>query len=429
MKILIIDDNEAKRDRVKKVLADEFGRKVPRVAEAIDYDSAMRELSSSHFDLVILDLMLPGPGNEGSPAIARAIINNLLKGTAEFPPSYIIGLTAYEEAAAEEQLFYGENLLSLEIFSETDDTWANKLVSKIRYLEKSKAAAVNFQANSFDIDVVVLVARYEREYVPIVKNLLNDVEENTYPLWPGRASFGTIVLPGMRALRAVVCCIGEMGLAPASAVTSQAIALFRPRLVSMLGMCCGFNVQACSSPRRMLDAIVVREVSCWEEGRIQDEERNHPEFKSRAKVRLASEVIRQKIEDTVEAAVDTLRPSLEALAERKDFAEVRSKLSEYERRDVPDVQFAAMVSGSSVVADSNMITEVLTRHPTALGLDMEMFAVYAAVERSIGRKPAVLGIKGVADFGGKEKHKLSQVSASIVSAVVLKHLLPHMNIW
>lgn len=429
MKILVIDDNEVKRARVKQVLVSGFEGRPIDVIEAEDYEQAMRALEQSHFDLVILDLLLPGAGNEASLATSGAIIRNVLNGTAAFAPSHIIGLTAFKEVATQASHFYDENLLSLEVYSEVSNDWADRIVSKIRYLLKSKQAATSFQANSFDYDVVILVARYESEYRPIVEWLMPNAETTDHPLWQGKASFGHLQVPGHRTLRTIICCVGEMGMAPAAAMASQAITLFRPRMLAMLGMCCGFDSEECASPRKIMDAIVAREVCCWEEGKYLDQFKKNTEFKNRAKVRTVDDVIREQVGQAIEASVDVLQPDLQAFVQRDEYRAIFDHFGERKVRDIPNIQYAAIVSGSSVIADRNMVSEIIDRHPNALGLDMEMYGVYTAVERSFGRKPSVIGIKGIADFGDVNKDDRAQKSASQLSAQILKSLLPQLTIW
>lgn len=429
MKILLIDDDEAKRERVKTALFEAFDTHPPQILEAKDYEESIAALQASHFDLVILDLLLPGAVGGASKDFSRAIMKLVLQGTNAFPPTHIIGLTAFSEVAEAEQAFYAENLLALEIYDAVENGWADRLVARIRYLIKSKQAAARFQANSFDYDLVILVARYEREFLPIIDRLLPGESGNAHPLWTGEARFGSIEIAGLRGLRTAICCIGEMGMAPAAAVTSQAIALFRPRLVAMLGMCCGFAGGECASPRKMMDVIVARDVCCWEEGRYQDESKNHSEFKNKATGRPVDDRIRTPLTKAVEAGVTTLEPALKALAAEPDYQDILTHFGPEKVREIPDVQFSRLVSGSSVIADSQMVREILSRHPGALGLDMEMYGVYTAAEYSIGTRPSVIGMKGVADFGDAKKDDKAQVKASVASATVLLSLLPHLPIW
>jgi nucleoside phosphorylase len=93
-------------------------------------------------------------------------------------------------------------------------------------------------------------------------------------------------------------------------------------------------------------------------------------------------------------------------------------------RPVPEIKYGLVVSGSSVVADVAQIEEIMARQSGAIGLEMEIFGIYTAVQKSIGsKKPAVLGIKGVADFGDGEKHDHIQAHASILSFYTMLALL------
>jgi nucleoside phosphorylase/CheY-like chemotaxis protein len=431
MKILLVEDDETKRARVVELLTSQTFVASIEVAEAMTYEEALTALNSSFFDLVILDLLLPGAGQAPSADSSRAIIHAAMLGTSTIPPTYIIGLTAHESIADEEEAFYEENLFSLERYSPTERGWERRLVSKIQYLLKSKNAAAAFRANSYDLDLVVLTARYENEFQPVYRHILDSTEAESHPGWPTKIKLGSVRLSPGRSLRAAVVCIGEMGMAPAAAVASQAIATFRPRLLSMVGMCCGFNTNACASPRKLMDVIVAREVECWEEGKYVDLAKSGSarEFRARSRARPVDDAIRGKVEAAVEMESDTLRPQLRQFAARSAFRKVRSHFGDDLVREVPDVRFDAMVSGSSVIANEDMIAEILTRQPKALGLDMELYGVYSAAEKCVGKRPSVLGIKGVADFGQVKKDDVAQAAASEASAIVLRGLLAHLGIF
>ena len=98
-------------------------------------------------------------------------------------------------------------------------------------------------------------------------------------------------------------------------------------------------------------------------------------------------------------------------------------------RAIPEIKSAMIVSGSSVIADEKMVLEILSRHPSALGLDMEIYGLYSAAGLSQGYKPSVMAIKGVADFGEVEKDDAAQLSASALSAQVFKYVLSELTIF
>lgn len=442
----MVDDGEQKRARViSEIQKNLIGLEVD-IVESFDYESTLEKLSSDFFDLIILDLVLPAADGDPSEQSSRSIIGQIMRGGKLNPPTHIIGLTQYENIGEDARKFYERNLFALEFYSSEKSDWAERISNKIRYLNKSKRAAVIFQANTFGLDMVVLVARHKNEFLPVKKRLFSSIHAEEHPLWKDGIVFGEVNCAGRAPLNVALICVGEMGMTATAAVTSQAIALFRPKLISMVGMCCGFSIPESANPCKLMDAIVVRQVSCWEEGRYQKSgstlhnggvekvtdldalEHEASEFRNRAKPRLVDDLIRDRVDRAIERSSDTLDPHLKKFAGQSKYKQVVEKFGE-QVRPVPTVRFANIVSGSSVIADEAMVKEICSRHPSAIGLDMEIFGLYAAAERSFGRRPSVIAIKGVADFGHSEKHDFGQAVASTISVDVLKHLLPHMGIF
>jgi nucleoside phosphorylase len=430
MRILVVDDSDSKREHVVRLLQQELHSEYDlTLDEAKDYETALIKLRTEFYDLVILDLMLPGAGRDPSEETSKQLILLALRGET-VPPTHIIGLTEYADRAENEQGFYDEHLLALEIYDALKTDWAKRLCSRIRYLVASKKAAAQFRANSYDLDVVVLTARYQREFRPIKTKIFREVTGTSHPLWSGEITLGTIDGPNGKRLRAALLCVGEMGVAPTAAIAMDAINVLRPRVIAMLGMCCGFHTQTCATPQRLADTIVVRDADCWEEGKyVEREDDGDPEFRNRSVGRSMSESIRGDIQFAVESADDTLKPRLTRIANGAKYKEAMKGFRRDEVRLVPEVRFGTMVSGSSVVADEAMVEEILERHPGAIGLDMEVYGLYTAVERSTGARPAVFAVKAVADFGRSDKGKKVQEVASMVAAEVFKGLVERLTIF
>jgi nucleoside phosphorylase len=426
LRILVVDDSDDKRTRVTQVLRDKLAGRALSICEAANYEDAIDALRNGFFDLVILDLLLPAAGGQPSEDTSRALIGSILKGKL-VPPTHIIGLTEYHDVGEQERRYYDEHLFALEFYSAENLAWADRIINKIKYLVQSKNAALQFQASSYDLDVFVLAARYENEYVPIRRRLFKHVEAAEHPIWRGELALGTLKFRNERVLRCGLACISEMGMAPAAA--TQAISVFRPRLLAMLGMCCGFAVEECASPRKFMDAIVVRQVACWEEGKYVDQSKSGSEFRNRAKSRMVDDTIRDAVDEAVEQSAEAILPKLRRFSEQTEYRKIREHFGAAEVRDVPDVRFGMLVTGSSVIADEAMVREILHRHPSAIGLDMELYGVYTAADRSLGRRPSVLGVKGVADFGHAEKDDFAQKGASVVATEVFKAILPSLGIF
>jgi nucleoside phosphorylase len=247
------------------------------------------------------------------------------------------------------------------------------------------------------------------------------------PGWDIEACIGDLDVGEGRYLSTCLACVGEMGIAPTTAVVAQAISTFRPRMVAMLGMCCGFNDQKCGYPQKLGNVLVVREVSCWEEGKYVADG-SGKDFRSRSKSRYVSERLRRPVELVVEKKAEHIDKALARLRKKKwvkDLITRNAPLLDHN----PEVRFAEIVTGSSFVANATKIAEIVDAHNSAVGLDMEIFGVYAAPDFVIGSRPLRLAVKGVADFGdGKDKPEI-QVLASVAAAVVFKEILAQIDLY
>ena len=117
-----------------------------------------------------------------------------------------------------------------------------------------------------------------------------------------------------------------------------------------------------------------------------------------------------------------LSSELEECSREKQYIDLGEKFGKRMPK-VPRVRPGLIVSGSEVVASKETTEEVMRRYPAALGLEMEIYAVYMAALLSLGRKSEFLAIKGVADFGDKEKKDITQKIASELSAVVFRFFM------
>lgn len=84
-RVLIADDHEVTRRGIRDILLDHFPDL--KVVEAADADSAYSHLSSRDFDLLILDLLMPG----------EPVLKNIARIRSQFPRLPILILTAATE--------------------------------------------------------------------------------------------------------------------------------------------------------------------------------------------------------------------------------------------------------------------------------------------------------------------------------------------
>jgi nucleoside phosphorylase len=159
----------------------------------------------------------------------------------------------------------------------------------------------------------------------------------------------------------------------------------------------------------------------WQEGKSV-EGADGEEFEVRSKSRNSSEELGKQIEIQLENEENELTDFSDAFSRSKEYISLREKFGARIARQ-PKVRSGLIVSGSSVVASDETANEILRRHPGALGLEMEIFAVYTAAYLGLGRKPEYIAIKGVADFADREKTDDSQKLASELAAETFRRIL------
>lgn len=164
----------------------------------------------------------------------------------------------------------------------------------------------------------------------------------------------------------------QTGLASAATMTTQAIQVLRPSTIAMLGMCAGFE----SKGIKLMDVLVAREAACWQEGKSLGDETTEV-FDTTAKDKNSSPWLGERIDRYLEMCGGEISSLLEEFANTAEYLELRQRYKSKMRR-VPKARAGLIVSGSEVVASKKTRAEVMRRHPTALGLEMEIYAIYTA---------------------------------------------------
>lgn len=98
--ILLVEDNEHKRERIKEVVRDSLGESGCRVEEASCYVDACEKLEQKTFDLLILDLLIPRTDDaEPDAGLSITILRAFGRSNPRMKcPKYVVGLTAFSDA-------------------------------------------------------------------------------------------------------------------------------------------------------------------------------------------------------------------------------------------------------------------------------------------------------------------------------------------
>lgn len=187
------------------------------------------------------------------------------------------------------------------------------------------------------------------------------------------------------------CRKGTIGQGSAILAASQALQTWHPRAVIMIGIAFGVD----SRKQRIGDVLVASEIIPYESQRV------------------GRDVI---FRGPIPASDGTL-------LNRFENAQNWSFMRPDGTRSV--LRVGAVLSGEKLVDDSVFKTAELTRHPQAIGGEMEGAGLYAAAASS---KTAWILVKAICDWADGKKHKKHQALAAAAAASLVEYVLSKTNV-
>lgn len=367
IKVIIVDDCQNKISNILNSFPD---REKVDVSIASCSASAQRLFSEKAFDLAIVDLALP---NRESEEPRDNVGLELIQSVNEFDwfkkPRNTIAITQHSSLNEE----YKDQLRELGVTLHYYDT--SKSLDQVIKYQVELAGKYNNQAD-FLYDLVIITA-LDEEAEPIVNSEefswytqnhfgITDLNIKTCKYLSAEKEYilGLIVLP-------------KMGLVSSSITTSRIVNFLRPRCIVMPGICAGVKSEVSIG-----DVIVANPSWEWQTGKWKGDE-------------FAIEPYQLSVDQGLIRHIEELN--------NDGVLEKIWKNTSQKRPDSPPKQYIGpVVSGSSVISNQNMIDELRSQHRKLLGLEMEIFGVYAASQQS-HIKPKFIGFKSVCDFGDEAK--------------------------
>lgn len=379
-KVIIVDDSQAKIDDITCSLGD---------IDSIDLDIAKNTyeaqilFSENEYDVAIIDLALPTlEGSKASDVAGFELIRSLHAFDWFNKPKTTIVVTehdALDQRFSEELKNIGVVLYKYSCAADIED--------KIKY-HVDLSIKLNTQlTNDFDL---VFITALEEEAQPII----DDDEFD----WGITSLFGLeeinlrtceVIVDGKKKKLALTI-LPRMGLVSSSIVTTKLNEILKPKMVIMSGICAGIEDEV------KLGDLIIADLSWeWQTGKWKGQDFNIEPYQ--------------------------LSPSPELInfsrrVNENDYLDSLWKETILKRPDqMPKLHIGPIVSGSSVIANAGMMDSLKKQHRKLLGLDMEIFGVYAACHHS-KIQPKFLAIKSVCDYGNEVKGDSFHEFCSEISA-------------
>lgn len=399
MKILITDDQT--RRYVRLITALETIGVQRNVVTIVSCSNDARErLRNDQYDLLILDIFLPlWPEGEPDGQHSLDLLLELHEGDELHKPKHILGITGDKNVTANASATFESQTWTVVEYSDSNDEWVHRAINCVRYiLDEQRSIDTQRPKHSVDLAIICALATPELEEVlklPWNWSAPKPIDDQTF------VHEGYLEVEG-RKITVCATSAPRMGMVATALRSANVIALLRPRLLAMCGICAGVKGKV-----EVGDVLLADPAWDFQSGkRVRDID--NTQFAISPHQLYSSTLVRSHIEQ--------IRSDQVALAKiATDFG-----------RDAPRpprVVIGPVASGSAVLADGEVVNEIKAQHRDLIGIEMEVYGMYSAAYSASQPQPLPFALKAVCDFADPNKGDNHQRYAAYTSANVLRLLM------
>lgn len=403
IKILILDDSVEKIGVIKRFLREECNVDEQFVDERQTIKEGRKILYENDYDLLLLDLVMPRD-SESEPTAEESIkfLDEIYYNSDIHIPVHIIGFSQYDELILTHTDSFEDKLWHLITFSFTNNSWKDKLKSKICHLisVKNRFKESIEAKTKFDIGIITALESPElKEILELPCNWKTFELEND-PIVYHEGSISTL---NGNTFRLIACSINKMGMQATASVASMIIAKFKVKYLFMNGVCAGIKER----DLEFGDIVIAENLTDYGSGKMTESHDGEFLFKPEPHQFPTDQNLISKVNNFI-------RDNSELLKIQTAFKGTKSKT-------ILKAKIGPVASGSYVVASKSLVTTITEPNRKLIAIDMEGFGLYLACHYFNQTK--ALFIKSVCDFGDEKKDDNYQSYAAYTSARFLHSFL------
>lgn len=395
MNVLVVDDDRAKLRDIIDFLVNDCRIERGNIVTATTGWACREQIRSVRFDLLVLDILLPLRDEDESDArTALDILEDLHQGRGITRPRHIVGLTAIESLATDVIDAFRNRTWTIVQYDSISNAWKSPLRNLIDYLvrEVSQHSLVEYKT-----DVCILTAldvpEAEQVYrLPCAWEAPSPLDDHTFTR-KGK------ILSGGREFSIIAASAPRMGMVATSLLAAKLIEETRPRFIVMAGICAGVDGKV-----NIGDVLLADPCWNWQSGKHSIDELG-PHF--------AAAPHQLDIPEFIRSRGTALR------SDRTHLASIKHGYNGAKPSHELDLRVGPVASGSAVLADETIVKEIQRQERTLLGVEMEIYGVYAAAAFASYPRPTAFAMKSVCDYGSKGKNDEHQAYAAYTSAQML----------
>ncbi len=371
--------------------------------ESIDLVSCARDakhkLDTVRYDLFILDIMIPEwPEGVEDHQNAVDLLFAVHEQQVAFKPGYVLGITADLAAAGDALRQFEDWTWTVLEYSDTADEWVSRATNCAKYVLERFTEARQESVVRVDLAIVCALAKPEQEEVlklPWNWSEPRPIDDLTF------VRDGWLTVEGQR-FTVCLATAPRMGMVSAALLSSTMIERLRPKLLAMTGICAGVRGKV-----KLGDVLFADPSWDFQSGkRVRD--KLNTQFSIRPHQLPAPAKIRRHIEQLA--------------GDKAALAKISTDYPD-EAPSITALRPGPVASGSAVLADGEVIEQIKLQHQELIGVEMEIYGVYAAGHAASGPQPLYFALKGVCDFADPDKEDGHQRYAAYASARVLQLLV------
>ena len=391
MKVLIIDDSEAKIEKIKDVLIDTGIVILDNIITIDNIIDAKRLLRNESFDVLLLDMQLPNrKGEKAKPKAGLDFLKDFKNHRRYHQPREIIGITEFAEELETSKKDFEDNLLYL-IHYDKEGEWKEKLETRFEYLSSCETEKYSY---NYDISIICALKSPELDAVMKFSDVWKEVViENDKSTKYYSTNFNNNTI--------IVASASQMGMPASTNLAMKIIYTFSPKYLFMAGICAGVKGKV-----ELGDILVADQSWDYGSGKITEEG-------------FEIEPYYLRLDSDLKANTVELQSDKVLLSEIRNNWQVDN--------GEPSIHIGPLASGAAVVSNDSIINELTKgQHRKLLGIEMEAYGVMYAAYNCAEPKPKAMIVKSVCDFGSKEKDDAMQqyaayTSASFIYAYIKRH--------
>jgi nucleoside phosphorylase len=280
-----------------------------------------------------------------------------------------------------------------------NDEWINRISNCVRYILEESQQRVH-ERRLYGVDLVVICALAKPELEELLKLPWN--WSSPRPISDLIFVYDGYFVSDGRRITVCATAATRVGMVSTAIVSAAVIELLRPKVLAMCGICAGVR------GRTQIGDVLLADPS-WD-------------FQSGKRVRK-NDIARFAIAPHQLHPPELVRSHVDQIRMDEDSLErIAGSFGEPAPNQLR-VLIGPIATGSPVVADGQIVEEIKAQHRELIGIEMEIYGLYAAAHSASAPRPVAFALKGVCDFADPSKNDDYQRYAAYASANVLRVLM------